>query len=44
VRVLAINWQRLLWRCWQDRRPYHEAVYVQSLQRRGLKAYADLVV
>lgn len=44
LRVLAIKWQRILWRCWQDRTPYNEALYVQSLQRRGLKAYADLAV
>lgn len=42
LRVLAIKWQRILWRCWQNRTPYNEAVYVQSLQRRGLKPYTDL--
>lgn len=42
VRVLAIKWQRILWRCWQDRVAYDEAIYLKSLQARGLKPYADL--
>ena len=25
LRVLAIKWQRILWRCWQNRTPYDEA-------------------
>ena len=44
LRVLAIKWQRILWRCWQNRVAYDEATYVKNLQKRGLKAYADLVV
>jgi transposase len=42
LRVLAIKWQRILWRCWQDRTPYDEATYLKSLQKRGLKIYATL--
>lgn len=42
LRVLAIKWQRILWRCWQNRTPYDEATYLKSLQRRGLKTYATL--
>jgi transposase len=42
LRVLAIKWQRIMWRCWQDRRPYDEATYLKSLQKRGLKIYATL--
>lgn len=42
LRVLAIKWQRILWRCWQDRVAYDEATYLKSLQRRGLKIYAGL--
>lgn len=42
LRVLAIKWQRILWRCWQNRTPYDEATYLKSLQKRGLKIYADL--
>jgi transposase len=26
VRALAFKWQRILWRCWQDRRPYDETL------------------
>lgn len=42
LRVLAIKWQRILWRCWQDRVAYNETIYLKSLQARGLKLYADL--
>ncbi|MBF8285917.1 MAG: IS110 family transposase [Anaerolineales bacterium] len=44
LRVLAVKWQRVIWRCWRDRTPYDEATYVKSLQKRGLKLYADLAV
>jgi hypothetical protein len=42
LRVLSIKWQRILWRCWQDRVAYDEAIYLKSLQARGLKLYAEL--
>ena len=35
VRALAFKWIRILFRCWQDRRPYDESVYLCALQRRG---------
>ena len=35
VRALAFKWIRILFRCWQDRRPYDESVYLSALQRRG---------
>ena len=33
VRALAYKWIRILYRCWKDRTPYDEQVYLQSLQR-----------
>jgi transposase len=39
VRALAFKWQRVIWRCWQDRTPYEEGIYEASLRRRG----SDLV-
>lgn len=42
LRVLAIKWQRILWRCWQNRTPYDESTYIKSLQRRGLNLYSAL--
>lgn len=42
LRVLAVKWQRILWRCWRERRPYDEATYLQSLRKRGLEIYAAL--
>jgi transposase len=35
VRALAFKWIRILYRCWQERTPYDEAVYLQALQRRS---------
>jgi transposase len=35
VRALAFKWQRIIWRCWQDRQPYNEATYEAALRRRG---------
>lgn len=34
VRALAFKWLRILFRCWQDRKPYDEAKYLLSLQKR----------
>jgi transposase len=33
LRALAFKWIRILWRCWQDRTPYDESRYIQSLIR-----------
>ena len=30
-------WQRIMWRCWQDRTPYNEVYYLTMLQKRGSK-------
>jgi transposase len=35
VRALAFTWIRLLFRCWQERTPYDESVYLNALNRRG---------
>lgn len=35
VRALAFKWLRILFRCWQDRTPYDESVYLNALNSRG---------
>lgn len=35
VRALAYKWQRVLFRCWQDHRPYDERIYEASLRKHG---------
>jgi transposase len=35
VRSLAFKWQRIIYRCWKDGKPYEEERYMQSLRRRG---------
>lgn len=35
VRALAFKWQRVIWRCWQDRTPYDERIYEAALRKSG---------
>jgi hypothetical protein len=35
LRALAFTWMRLLYRCWTDRTPYDEVIYLTALKRRG---------
>lgn len=35
VRALAYKWQRVIWRCWQDRQPYDDARYEAVLRKRN---------
>jgi transposase len=35
LRALAYKWIRILFRCWQTRRPYDEQTYIAALRRRG---------
>jgi len=35
VRALAFQWIRILYRCWQDSKPYEESRYLAALERRG---------
>jgi transposase len=36
VRALAFKWMRILYRCWKDRQPYREEVYLASLAKRSV--------
>jgi transposase len=42
VRAVAFKWIRILFRCWQDRKPYQEEVYLASLARRRFPLPAAL--
>lgn len=35
IRALAFKWIRILWKCWQERTPYNEARYMETLKKRG---------
>ncbi len=35
IRALAFKWLRILYRCWQERKPYDEVAYLRALQERG---------
>jgi transposase len=37
VRKLAFKWQRIVWRMWQDRKPYVEEHYLEALKKKGAK-------
>lgn len=36
VRALAFKWMRILYRCWVDRQPYREEIYLASLAKRAV--------
>jgi len=38
-RALAYKWQRIIFRCWQDRVPYDEARYIERLRKTGSPIY-----
>jgi transposase len=42
-RALAFKWQRIMWRCWQDRVPYDDSKYVESLKRDNNELYARVI-
>lgn len=35
VRALAFKWIRIIFRCWQTRKPYDEAKYLLALKAKG---------
>lgn len=35
IRALAFKWIRILFRCWKNRTSYDEAIYMESLKKRG---------
>jgi transposase len=35
IRALAYKWQRIIWRCWQDRKPYRKETYEAALKKHG---------
>lgn len=35
IRALAFKWIRILFRCWQNRTPYDENLYMETLKKRG---------
>ncbi len=37
IRALAFKWQRIIFRCWKDNKPYDEQTYIKSLRTRGSK-------
>ncbi len=42
IRSLAFKWIRILFRCWQDRKPYDEAKYLIALKAKGSPLVAQL--
>lgn len=42
TRALAFKWIRILFRCWQDHKPYDEAIYLLALQRNHSPILAGL--
>src|SRR5579862_8284886 len=42
LRSLAFKWLRILWRCWMDRKPYDDALYLKQLKERNAPLLAFL--
>lgn len=42
IRSLAFKWIRIIFRCWQDRKPYDEAKYLMALKAKGSPLVAEL--
>jgi transposase len=42
VRALAFKWIRILYRCWQERTPYDESVYLQALKHHSAPLLQNL--
>lgn len=42
VRALAFKWIRILFRCWKDRKPYDDQLYLTSLRRRSAQLGSSL--
>jgi transposase len=42
IRALAFKWIRVLFRCWQDRIPYDESIYLLSLKKHNAPLLAYL--
>jgi transposase len=42
TRSLAFKWLRILFRCWKDRVPYNDALYVNQLKKKGSR-FGDLI-
>jgi transposase len=44
IRALAFKWIRILYRCWQDKKPYDEAKYLLALKKKGSPLVAQLAI
>jgi transposase len=44
IRALAFKWIRILYRCWQDRKPYDEAKYLLALKKKGSPLVTQLAI
>ena len=42
LRALAFKWIRILWRCWQDDKPYDETRYLAALKQRRSPLSTDI--
>lgn len=41
IRALAFKWLRILFRCWKNRVPYDETLYLAALEKRRLHTVSD---
>lgn len=44
IRALCFKWIRILYRCWQDKKPYDKAKYLLALKKKGSPLVAQLAI
>jgi transposase len=42
VRTLAYKWIRIIYRCWADRKPYDEQIYIAALRRHASSLVSEI--
>jgi len=42
IRALAFKWIRIIWKCWKDKVPYDDSLYLQSLETKNSPLLATM--
>jgi transposase len=42
IRALAFKWIRIIWKCWKDKVPYDESIYLKCLEKKNAPLLATM--
>ena len=42
IRALAFKWIRIIWKCWTDKVPYDDSIYLKSLEKKNAPLLATM--